>query len=159
MRSLSLDWLVRPTNERGIHFAQDDGSWTFSSYEALARAVWRASEQVAHERRPDLSVVSLILTNPRDFTVQFFGTLHAGAIPSPIVPPLPFDSVDEYTKHIAAILRIAQPSLVVTDAELVPTVQRALALAGVDCSVIEPPSADGTPKPANASRDAVALLQ
>ncbi|HEX7240490.1 MAG TPA: AMP-binding protein [Longimicrobiaceae bacterium] len=113
-----LAWLDDPAADRGIHFARADGTWSFHAYARLAELARRAAGALACEgvRRDD--VVTLMGRSGPEFVAAFFGTLLAGATPSPVAPPLTFGDPDAYRDHLAGVLRTARPALVVADAEL-----------------------------------------
>ena len=110
-----LDWLDRPSPERGIRFAAAGDAWDFWSYERLAALALRigAGLSRAGVRRDD--IVCIAQRSGPEFVGAFFGTLAAGATPSPIVPPLVFQDETAYGQHLAAVVRTAQPSAMIAD--------------------------------------------
>lgn len=116
-RSLLL-WLDDPSGDRGIRFAANDGEWEFWSYGTLADSTVRvASGLRALGVRPD-DVVSIVLPSGPGFVAALFGTMLAGAVPSPLAPPMAFQDVGVYDDHVAGVLRTARPRMVITDPRL-----------------------------------------
>ncbi|WP_438297478.1 AMP-binding protein [Streptomyces sp. HUAS TT7] len=124
-----LSWLTAPHSEQGVHLADESDGWEFVPYRELAASARRtATAMTAAGVRPG-SVVCLILPSGRDFLSALFGAWAAGATVSPLVPPS-FQPDEEYVAYVAAILRQAEPSLVVAAEELAPLVARAMDRAG-----------------------------
>lgn len=119
-----LAWLRDPSAERGIHFARQDGGWSFRGYDELAELAWSAAAGLGREgvRRGD--VVSLVGRSGPELVAAFFGALLAGAVPSLAAPPIAFQDLAGYRAHTAGVLRTARPALVVADAEFVDELGR-----------------------------------
>lgn len=110
-----LGWLDAPSSSRGIAFAEPDG-WSHVDYAALAgRVALLAGGLKERGVRPD-DVVNLILPNGREFIELFLATLVCGATASPVAPPSTFTGSGAYREHLTAIVRLAQPRLVVCEA-------------------------------------------
>lgn len=113
-----LRWLDAPHPERGIRFAARDDAWEFHSYERLAAGARRHAAQLhAAGVRPG-AVVVLVHANSPEFVAAFFGALMLGATPSPVAPPVRFQSTVQYRDHLARILRLAGARVVSTTARL-----------------------------------------
>ncbi|GAA2724405.1 AMP-binding protein [Actinocorallia aurantiaca] len=125
-----LDWLDDPVPDQGIHFAGERGSWTFRSYAELAGDVRRVAALLREEGAVPGEPVSLMLSDSRDFIVSFVAALLAGATPSPVAAPLTFRGRDVYVDHVAGILDVARPSLILTDKGLADTAAEAAAASG-----------------------------
>jgi acyl-CoA synthetase (AMP-forming)/AMP-acid ligase II len=153
-----LDWVESPVAGDGIRFARDDGGWELVDYPRLAGLSMGVASRLADLGVGRDDVVCLAYdTGPR-FVAAFFGTLLAGATPSPLAPPSAFQRTDEYVTGIAALLEAAAPALVICDAPFQPLMGEAAARAGVArAPVVLDEGADG----AFSSRPAaeLALLQ
>jgi fatty-acyl-CoA synthase len=124
-------WLTKPVPGRGVHLANDGGTWDFVSYPELAAQARRTgAELVAAGVRPG-DVVCLLMPTGFPYFAAFFGVWVAGATPCPVVPPA-FQAHTDYVEHVATVLRQAEPSLVITSPEYASLVARAMERAGRD---------------------------
>ncbi|HEV2370661.1 MAG TPA: AMP-binding protein [Streptosporangiaceae bacterium] len=117
-----LAWLDDPATATGIHFAGEGGTWEFHSYAALAAGIRRVAALLHESGATPGEPVSLMLSESRDFITGFIATMLAGAVPSPVAGPLTFRGKDVYARHVAGVLEVARPSLVLTDQALAGTV-------------------------------------
>jgi alkylation response protein AidB-like acyl-CoA dehydrogenase/acyl-CoA synthetase (AMP-forming)/AMP-acid ligase II len=112
-----------------LRFADDSGGWTFYDYATLAGRVAAAAEYIEHMRSRPHGAVSLAIPSGPDFVAAFLGTLVAGNTPSPLALPVFLRDPEKYIRHVAAILEVADPVLVLADddvlAQLAPAAQRA----------------------------------
>jgi acyl-CoA synthetase (AMP-forming)/AMP-acid ligase II len=131
-----LRWLDDPDMGRGIHFADGAGGWAFRSYAELAGSVAEAAGTLANAGLGTGGVVCIAVPGGPEFVAAFFGSLIAGGIPSPMAPPLIFRSAEEYLSHLVRLLRAASPSMVVSDADLLPVVAGAVEAAGLKCGCL-----------------------
>ncbi|HKT00927.1 MAG TPA: AMP-binding protein [Rugosimonospora sp.] len=106
-----LSWLDAPANGRGIRFAQPDGSWELWPYERLAALAFRYAYglRAAGVRRGD--GVALVGHSGPDFVAALFGALRAGAVATPIAPPMRFRDAAGYADQLRTILATARPVL------------------------------------------------
>ncbi|GAA3580756.1 AMP-binding protein [Kribbella ginsengisoli] len=130
-----LGWLSSPRSDAGISWLRDDGEWASASYaelaaDALGTAAWLREQGV----EPG-DVVSLTLAGVDDFVAAFFGVLAAGAVPSPLAPPLALGSLDNYIDHAAHLLTLANPRLVIADPTIADHLTAAVAKAALPCKV------------------------
>ncbi|MEV5510662.1 AMP-binding protein [Streptomyces orinoci] len=124
-----VSWLTDPHPRHGVRFADDTDGWEFVPYRELALSARRmAAQMTAAGVRPG-SVVCLVLPSGRPLASALFAVWAAGATVSPLLPPS-FQTDAEYTGYLAAILRQAEPSLVVCAEEYAPLAARAMAEAG-----------------------------
>jgi acyl-CoA synthetase (AMP-forming)/AMP-acid ligase II len=130
-----IDWLQEPAAHRGIHFAERGDGWVYRSYVELARQARQVASllEATGVRRGD--VVSLVVSEPRDFVPAFLGTLAAGAVASPIASPLASPSSRD-TERVAQILAVARPRVVLSDTALLTLTRQAAALSGGPSQVI-----------------------
>jgi fatty-acyl-CoA synthase len=131
--SALLRWLDDPGEDRGIHFADSAGGWSFCSYAELAGSVAEGAGRLEDAGLRAGGVVCIAVPSGPEFVAAFFGTLIAGGTPSPLAPPLIFRSADEYVSQLARQLQAASPCLVVSDADLLPVVAGAVETTGLDC--------------------------
>lgn len=145
-----LDWIARAEIEdtgRGIHLADRD-DWTLWSYPKLA-GLTRTLAAGLRDRGVDPGdVVVIVARSGPGFVAAFFGALLAGATPAPVPPRAPFRTADTYDDHLAALLRLAQPAAVLTDADLLellrPVVAAAASCLSIDDLLAAPTSASVT---------------
>jgi acyl-CoA synthetase (AMP-forming)/AMP-acid ligase II len=141
VRSALLRWLEDPDTDRGIHFADNAGGWSFRSYAELAGSVAECAGRLEQAGLGRDGVVCIAAPSGPEFVAAFFGTLIAGGTPSPVAPPLIFRSVDEYLSQLTRQLQAASPCLVVSDADLHPVVVEAAQATGLDCPCLALPLA------------------
>jgi len=135
--SALLGWLEDPDTDRGIHFADNAGGWSFRSYAELAGSVAECAGRLQDTGLGAGGIVCIAAPSGPEFVAAFFGTLIAGGTPSPVAPPLIFRSADEYVSQLARQLQAASPCLVVADADLLPVVVRAVEDARLDCPCLQ----------------------
>jgi fatty-acyl-CoA synthase len=125
-----LDWLDDPVPERGYTFMSTDGGRESCSFEQLAWSAHEAASLILDLGIRPNQIVAIVMPNGRDFHDAFFGAWLAGGTPAPIAPPFALLKIDEYVAHLASLLAKIDP-LVITTADLVPTVSLAIAEAGL----------------------------
>jgi acyl-CoA synthetase (AMP-forming)/AMP-acid ligase II len=157
--SALLRWLEDPDVDRGIHFADSAGGWSFRSYADLANSVAECAGRLEDAGLGTGGVVCIALPSGPEFVAAFFGTLIAGGTPSPVAPPLIFRSADEYVSQLVRLLQAAAPCLVVSDADLHPVMVGAVETAGLDCPCLSPPLAGDRSDLRARPPAALALLQ
>ena len=159
MGRVLLGWLEDPAVDRGIHFADGDGGWSFRSYADLTGSVAEVAARLVDAGLGAGGVVCLAVPSGPEFVAAFFGTLVAGGTPSPVAPPLIFRSADEYLAQLVRQLQAASPSLVAADADLLPLAVGAVQAAGLSCPCLSLSLAgEGGELPARAPAG-LALLQ
>jgi fatty-acyl-CoA synthase len=139
--SALLGWLEDPEVDRGIHFAEDAGGWSFRSYAELAGSVAEVADGLEQAGLGSGGIVCIAAPSGPEFVAAFFGALIAGGTPAPVAPPLIFRSADEYLSQLTRQLQAASPSLVVSDADLLPVVVEAAQATGLDCPCLRLPLA------------------
>jgi fatty-acyl-CoA synthase len=139
--SALLGWLEDPEVDRGIHFADNAGGWSFRSYAEVAGSVAEAAGRLEQAGLGRDGIVCIAAPSGPEFVAAFFGTLIAGGTPSPVAPPLIFRSADEYLSQLTRQLQAASPCLVVSDADLLPVMVEAAQAAGLDCPCLRLPLA------------------
>jgi fatty-acyl-CoA synthase len=159
-RTALLDWLDAPRVDVGLALADGSDCWIQHSYAELATDVWRISKLLDDHGIPPESVVSLILPTGLGFPAAFFGCLAAGAVPNPIAPPSSIRAPG-YATAVAAVIRAANPRLIITSAIHRDIVEHAARVAQVHAPVVSIDVAahyDGSPGGRKPSGK-VALLQ
>jgi acyl-CoA synthetase (AMP-forming)/AMP-acid ligase II len=139
MESRLLGWLDDPATNRGIHFADSAGGWSFRTYADLACSVADAADRLVDTGLGTGGVVCIALPSGPEFMAAFFGTLVAGGTPSPLAPPLIFRDIGEYRAHMVRLVRVASPSVVVSDDDLLPVMTEAVQVAGLNCPCLSLP--------------------
>jgi fatty-acyl-CoA synthase len=157
--SALLRWLEDPDTDRGIHFAEDAGGWSFRSYAELAGSVAECAGRLQDAGLRTGGIVCIAAPSGPEFVAAFFGALIAGGTPSPVAPPLIFRSADEYVSQLTRQLQAASPCLVVSDADLHPVVAGAAQATGLDCPCLSLPLGGERCEPRARPPAELALLQ
>lgn len=110
--SCILGWLKNPSQDKGIHFANDDGNWDFWSYERLADSVFEFANGLKQQGISQHDVVSLVDTSTPEFVISLFSIMAIGAVPSPIAPPQALQGQQQYIEHVNSILVSAKPAVI-----------------------------------------------
>jgi len=157
-----LDWHACHHGDRThVILTQGDGQDVHLSYRALAeqsQAVARGLRQRGVETGDR---VAIMLPTSLEFFTAFFGTLYAGAVPTPIYPPARPSQLAEHLTRQAGILRNAGATLLIAAAEtggLVTLLRFQVgSLRGV--ATVEALTAGTDALPGPAQPDDMALLQ
>lgn len=133
-----LAWMRDPSTSRGISELLPGGHSEKVSYADLALRIRAQAACFRAEGLAPGSVVALALPGGIDFAVAFCAVLHAGATPSPIAPPLPFQSASEYRHRFTGKLRAVRPERLVTNESLRSRmIELAAAFTGLPVSVVD----------------------
>ncbi|WP_067464250.1 AMP-binding protein [Actinomadura macra] len=108
-----LQWLDDPAPDRGLHFAQPDGTWDFWPYTRLWNLSLRVVSACAERGLRNGDVVAIVQRCGPGFVAGMFGALAAGATVTSIAPPFAFQRGDDYERHLSHVLGIARPALIV----------------------------------------------
>jgi acyl-CoA synthetase (AMP-forming)/AMP-acid ligase II len=81
VRSALLRWLEDPDTDRGIHFADNTGGWSFRSYADLANSVAECAGRLQDAGLRTGGIVCIAAPSGPEFVAAFFGTLVAGGTP------------------------------------------------------------------------------
>ena len=114
-----LGWLDDPPADRGIRFAGAGESWDFWPYERLAGLVREVAAGLADAGVGRGDAVSFVQRSGPGFVGTLFGAMLAGAVPSPVAPPVVFQDAPGYRRHLAGLLAATRPAVVLADADLV----------------------------------------
>ena len=146
------DYLIRVAGrpDGGLRFLDrsERARWTgWAEIRDHARAVCGGLQTlgVQHGDR-----VALVFSTGRDFFAAFFGALLAGAVATPLYPPVRLGRLGEYLRRTARMLETTKASLVLADSRVKRILGEAVALARprLGCRTLdELPRADGEPVP------------
>jgi len=128
MRSLT-GWLTDPSPGTGVHLADAADGWQFVPYPELAAAARRVASALAASGVRQGDAVCVLMPTGYSALCAIYGVWAAGATVCPIVPPS-FQPVQEYVRHVAAIVEQAAPRLTITSDEFAPLLGAALAASG-----------------------------
>jgi len=123
--------LVRAAGRPGAGLRFVDGTERerfFPWGEIDARAAAVAAALAARGVEPG-DRVALVFPTGIEFFDAFFGILYAGAVPTPLYPPVRLGRLDEYHARTAAMLSAAEARLLVADRRLLPLVGEAVGTA------------------------------
>src|SRR5215471_16329393 len=135
-----LDWLEDPRPDLGVRVVVDD-EWRFHSYASLAAAVARQAAALADRGVGVGDVVGASTGAPLDFLATFHGALVLGAIPLPLAPPGLLG--DGFAEHLAGLLAVGRPRVVVVGDPDHDHFADAIAAAGVPTACVRPAAAGG----------------
>ena len=119
----------------GLREQEERLSWA----EVDARARRAAGALAARGVRPGDRVAIVLRTEPA-FLDAFFGTLHAGAVPVPLYPPVRLGRMDEYVAATSRMLRVSGARALVTSGGMARVIGRAVTEVGpgIDVGVVDP---------------------
>jgi fatty-acyl-CoA synthase len=125
------EWIESPRAGHGIYLADDAGGWSFHDYPWLAASARRvgAGLRAAGVGRGD--VVCVIMPTSYESLAALFGTWVAGGTLCTVAEPL-LQAPAEYAANLAAALREAEPTVVVTTSAYGDVVRQGMAAAGRD---------------------------
>ncbi len=136
-----LGWLESPRSASGLHVAEPNGGWSYTSYPDLADEVLRFAGVLRDADAEPGAVVALLATEVKSFVVAFMGTLAAGLTPAPVAPPRSYRTTDRYLGHLTRIFEVAEPAIVVTQAETHEAAVATLREVGGKATIVPAPSA------------------
>ncbi len=105
-----LGWLDAPRADRGLRFAEDDGTWSRTGYTELAARARRAGAALRDQGVRKGDTVAVIMPTSVDLVTAIFAVWHAEAVVVMVVPPS-LQPHHEYLAHITPILDAATPVL------------------------------------------------
>jgi fatty-acyl-CoA synthase len=106
-----LGWLDAPRAGRGVRLAQDDGTWTRTSYVELAGRVRRVATVLRDHGVRDGDTVAVTMPTSAELIAAIFGTWQAGAVLT-VVAPRSFESEQECLARVTPVMAAAGPALV-----------------------------------------------
>ncbi len=121
-----------------VHLAEDRGGEVLLTYQDVLRlAEETAAALQAHGVKPGDRVM-LGLPTGVDFIRSFFGISLAGAVPVPFYPPARTKGVADYEAHLAALIRRAEPRVVLAMDRARMVTESAALMAGSRAVVLTP---------------------
>ena len=128
--TMPIDWIDAPLADAGVFVADDVDGWHYLSYTELARVSCRIGGALrTNGLRPGDNACIVMPTGHRCVAAMYAVWL-CGATVTQIAPPT-FGNDATYIETISAILRSADPRIVLTSPELLPTVETAVRVAGL----------------------------
>ena len=106
-----LGWLAGPRADRGLRLAQDDGTWTRTSYAELAARVRQVGTALRERGVRDGDTVAIIMPTSAELVAAVFGTWLAGAVLT-MAAPRSFESEQDYLARVTPLLAAAGPALI-----------------------------------------------
>lgn len=144
-----------------VHLLEDRGGDVLLSFaDTLKRSEETASALQALGVKPGDRVM-LGLPTGVDFIRSFFGTLLAGGVPVPFYPPARTKGMADYEAHLAALIRRAEPRVILTLERVRLIVEAAALTAGSRAQVLLPDALKPTERyvPPPEDPQALALIQ
>lgn len=126
-----LNWIDRPSRDRGLRFLDDSSTWNLSSFETLAHLAIDISALLRDADVQQNDVVCIVLPTGPELVGTIFSTWVSGGTICPLVPPMMFEDEAQYVQHLARILGAAKPRVVVTDKTFRAIVDSAAKTAGL----------------------------
>lgn len=121
-----LHWLEEPATDKGIHFAAEGGEWDFQSYSARAERIRRVAAGLSQIGMRPGDVVAMVFYGGPEFVDTFIGILAFGGVPCALPPPLMFRDGELYRRHVAQLLEVVDPALVLCETALAEVVRVAV---------------------------------
>jgi len=106
-----LGWLDAPRAGRGVRLAQDDGTWTRTSYAELAGRVRQVATALRDHGVRDGDTVAVIMPTSVELIAAIFGAWQARAVLT-VVAPRSFESERECLARVTPVMAAAGPALV-----------------------------------------------
>jgi acyl-CoA synthetase (AMP-forming)/AMP-acid ligase II len=110
-----LAWLDDPSPQRGIRFAASGDEWEHWSYADLAARARATATALRTTGVGRDDVVTIVQRAGPQFVASLFGAMLAGAVPSPVAPPLAFQDTEAYRAHLLGMLGRVRPQLLLVD--------------------------------------------
>ncbi|RBO88429.1 AMP-binding protein [Nocardia puris] len=123
------DWLLHPAADTGVHLADEADGWAFRGYPELADQAWSIAALMRAHGLDSGGGACVIMPTGFACTAAFYAVWACGGVFTPIAPPM-FGDLEQIIAHIASILAVAEPQLVVTSPEFEDLVRRAATAAG-----------------------------
>ncbi|MFN7144388.1 MAG: AMP-binding protein, partial [Myxococcota bacterium] len=111
---------ARAVPTRGFTFVPGHGDESFLSFADLADEALRVAARLARTGLRPGDRLALVLPEPREFVIAFFGAIAGGFVPVPMYPPLSLGKLDAYMESAARILGAAGARALLTSDQLAP---------------------------------------
>lgn len=126
-----VEWVFAADETCGIWFARSGEAWEFWSYARLSQRTREIAAALREAGGQGNEVVAIATRSGPGFVTGFFGALLCGATPSPIAPPVLFESSLAYQEGMTASLQSARPAIVLTEEDVFDEVEHCVRAAGV----------------------------
>jgi len=110
-----LGWLDDPRANRGMHFAKPGDDWDFWPHTRLADQVLTFAAACGERGVGHGDVIMVIKRCSPGFVSALFGAMAAGATACSVAPPFAYHGAENYERHLAHVLTVARPALIVAD--------------------------------------------
>lgn len=154
-----LDWVLDPSDDRGIHVYDDAGNWSQTPYTKAALAARRVASAILDRGYAEGEVVAVAQRTGAEMIAALCGAMLAGATVCVLPTSLPMQREDDYAAQVGHITALAAPRLVICDADQVGPVDAALAGRGPAglglggrCTAFDALTADARPAAGDALR-------
>ena len=128
--TMPIDWIDAPLADAGVFVADDVDGWHYRSYTELAEVSCRIGGALRANGLRARDNACIVMPSGHRCVAAMYAVWLCGATVTQIAPPT-FGSDATYVETISAILRSADPRSVLTSPELLPTVERAVRVAGL----------------------------
>ena len=128
--TMPIDWIGAPLADAGVFVADDVDGWHYRSYTELAGASCRIGGALRANGLRARDNACIVMPSGHRCVAAMYAVWLCGATVTQIAPPT-FGNDATYIETISAILRSADPRIVLTSPELLPTVERAVRVAGL----------------------------
>ncbi|KRE25317.1 hypothetical protein ASG82_17180 [Mycobacterium sp. Soil538] len=127
---MPIDWIDAPLSDAGVFVADDVDGWQYLSYTELAGVSRRIGGALRANGLRARDNVCIVMPSGHRCVAAMYAVWLCGATVTQIAPPT-FGNDAVSVETISAILRSADPRSVLTSRELLPTVERAVRVAGL----------------------------
>ena len=128
--TMPIDWIDAPLADAGVFVADDLDGWHYRSYTELAGLARRIGGALRANGLRTGDNACIVMPSGHRCVAAMYAVWLCGATVTQIAPPT-FGSDATCIDTISAILRSADPRSVLTSPELLPTVERAVRVAGL----------------------------
>lgn len=106
--------------DRGFIFLDDKGVETTYTFPAILAEAERRGRALLKLGLRQGDRMALVVPDPEDFILTFFGALSAGVVPVPLYPPLALGKLDAYIDASVKIMTTAGARILLTTAKVQP---------------------------------------
>lgn len=110
-----------PSTGRALHFASLSLTWEVSDYQEMARLALRMTDGLLQFGIQRNDLIMIVSPPGQQFVIALFGVMLAGATPSIVAPPRAFQNHVDYDSHFLHVVETAAPRMILSSAELAPT--------------------------------------
>jgi acyl-CoA synthetase (AMP-forming)/AMP-acid ligase II len=128
--TMPIDWIDAPFADTGVFVADEVDGWHYLSYTELARVSRRIGGALRANGLRAGGNACIVMPTGHLCVAAIYAVWLCGATVTLIAPPA-FGEDAAYVETISAIFRSADPRIALTSPELLPTVERAVRVAGL----------------------------